>query len=92
MFVQLPTAVGVPLSLPLDLLKEAQAGLFAIEKRSLAPSGSEALGLKEYEEPTLTRVAGLPEIVGGRFAACALALKPTMKNRTAQAVAGKPRR
>jgi hypothetical protein len=52
MLVQKPTLPGVPLSRPLPVLKLAHAGLFAIEKRSFLRSGSDALGRKEYEEPT----------------------------------------
>ena len=45
----------------------AHVGRFVIVKPSELPSGSEAVGLKLYELPTVTEVAGVPEIVGARF-------------------------
>ena len=69
------TPVGVPLRRPVEVLKLAQPGLFATPKRKVLPSGSEAFGRKEYCEPTYTDVAGVPEILGGRFAARARPLE-----------------
>jgi hypothetical protein len=62
-------ACGMPLRRPVEVLKLAQPGLFATPKRKVWPSGSEAVGRKEYCEPTYTDVAGVPEILGGRLAA-----------------------
>ncbi len=56
---------GVPLNLPLDGSKAAQAGLPLIEKISVSPSGSLAAGVKEYAcSAGITWVAG-PVITGG---------------------------
>jgi hypothetical protein len=35
---------------------------------SVSPSGSDAVGVKVYSDPTLTDRGGVPEIVGGEFA------------------------
>lgn len=47
-----PTALGVPESCPVEELKLAQEGLFAMEYVSVLPSGSAAVGRKLYCEPT----------------------------------------
>jgi hypothetical protein len=47
-----PVAEGVPLSCPVLLLKLAHEGLFATTKYRALPSGSFAVGLNEYCEPT----------------------------------------
>lgn len=59
--------VGVPESLPVEVLKLAQEGLFLIEKVMPWPSGSEATGWNTYWEPAVTFGAGVPEIVGARL-------------------------
>lgn len=61
-------APGVPVSAPDEVLNVAQAGLFTIENVSVSPSASAADATKLYAEPCVTWVAGVPEIVGGRFA------------------------
>jgi hypothetical protein len=63
---EVPTfaAVGVPLSKPEAVLKVAHEGWPVMEKVSLAPPGSEALGWNEYTLPTPSLVGGFPEIVG----------------------------
>jgi hypothetical protein len=61
--------VGVPLSVPLDELKLAHAGRLLIENVNGSLSGSLAVGVNEYWPPTSTDSAGLPLIVGLRFAA-----------------------
>lgn len=43
----LPVALGVPLNLPVDVLKLAHEGLFAMENVSVLPSGSFAVGVNE---------------------------------------------
>ena len=53
--------VGVPVRAPVVLLKLAQLGLFWIEKVSLPPLGSVALGTKLYGEPAVTVVSGVPD-------------------------------
>jgi hypothetical protein len=63
--VHRPTLDGVPVSAPLLELNVAHAGRLKIWYVSLAPSGSRAVGWKEYGEPTYTQLAGVPEIVGG---------------------------
>jgi hypothetical protein len=42
-----PVELGVPLSFPVDVLKLAQEGLFAMENVSVLPSGSLAVGVNE---------------------------------------------
>jgi hypothetical protein len=57
----------VPDSWPVDVLKLAHAGRFWIEKPSVLPSGSDAVGRKLYALPTVADVDGAPEITGARF-------------------------
>jgi hypothetical protein len=66
---KLPAALGagVPCSVPVRVENDAHDGLPAIEKVSFLRSGSEARGVKEYDWPTLTRLAGVPVIVGLRL-------------------------
>src|SRR6185312_9998232 len=66
------TVVGVPDSRPVEASKLAQPGLFAIENVSALPSGSLAVGRKEYAVPAVIDVTGVPEMVGARLgASCA---------------------
>src|SRR6185503_15238233 len=67
MLPKAPAAVGVPASRPVAVLKVAQLGRFAIANVSVPPSGSLAVGVKAYAVPTVTVVAGVPEIAGGWF-------------------------
>jgi hypothetical protein len=69
MFGNVPTfaAVGVPVSRPVDVLKLIHDGRFEIEKPSVLPSGSDAVGRKLYAVPTVAVAGGVPEIVGGRL-------------------------
>ncbi len=62
-------ACGVPDSRPVLVLNVAQLGRFWMLYVSVSPSASAPLGWKVYAEPALTLVAGVPEIVGARFAA-----------------------
>ena len=66
MLLDLPTSAssGVPDSLPVPFLKVAHDGLFLIRKVNGSPSGSEAVGMKEYCSPALIDEGGSPEIVG----------------------------
>ncbi len=57
----------MPLKRPVDVLKLAHDGLFAIEKVSACPSGSDAEGWNEYAAPTVAELAGVPEMVGAPF-------------------------
>jgi hypothetical protein len=57
----------VPLSRPVNVLKLAHEGMFAIENVSAWPFGSEAAGWNEYATFTVAVVDGLPEIVGAPF-------------------------
>jgi hypothetical protein len=66
--VAMSSRPGVPESLPLVVLNEAQAGLLAIEKVSGSPSASVALGWKVYAMPIMSDRSGEPDIVGARFA------------------------
>jgi hypothetical protein len=59
------SALGVPDSWPVLVLKLAHEGLFRIEKVRGLPAGSLALGVKLYAAPTVADVAGAPLIVGG---------------------------
>ena len=68
-FENVPAAVGVPCSCPVDVLNVAHAGRLTIENVSVLPSGSLAVGVKAYCTPTVAVVGGDPEIVGGRLAA-----------------------
>jgi hypothetical protein len=65
---KVPVAVGVPDSLPVDVLNDAQDGLLRIEKVSGLPSGSEAVGWNAYAVPTFAVLAGVPEMTGDLFA------------------------
>src|ERR1700732_1751034 len=69
MFEYVPACadVGAPDSVPLVVLKLAQAGRFCTLNVSLSPSGSDAVGVKLYSDPTATPVAGCPKMVGGVF-------------------------
>ena len=57
--------LGVPERRPVAALKLAQAGLLAIEKVSVWPSGSVAVGVKEYALPAVTDVGAAPLMAGG---------------------------
>jgi hypothetical protein len=59
-----PALVGVPVTLPVELLKVAQLGLFEMENVRAAPLESDAVGVNEYATPTCALVGGVPEIVG----------------------------
>jgi hypothetical protein len=58
---------GVPYRRPVEPVKLAQAGLFTIENVSVAPSGSLAVGLNEYDLPTVAEPDGAPRMVGAAF-------------------------
>ena len=60
-------SVGVPLSLPVDVLKLAQPGFPVIENVSVSLSESSAVGVKLYALFAFTWLGGLPEIVGAEF-------------------------
>ena len=66
MFEYVPTSalVGMSDNWQRVLLKTAHAGAFWIEHRSSSPSASEIVAMKLYQTPTLTVVAGVPEIFG----------------------------
>jgi hypothetical protein len=69
MFEYVPAfeAEGVPESCPVEVLKLAHEGRFAIENVSVSPFASDAVGRKLYAEPAFTDVAGVPLIVGALF-------------------------
>ena len=54
--------------MPVAVSKEAHAGLFATVNVSRSPSGSDAVGLKEYGRPVTAAVTGLPLMTGARLA------------------------
>jgi hypothetical protein len=60
-----PALLGVPVRLPVELLKVAQLGMLEMENVSAAPLESEVVGVNEYATPTCAFVGGVPEIVGG---------------------------
>ena len=66
MFEYVPAfaAVGVPVSCPVMLLKDAHAGRLMMPKRTGSPLPSLAVGTNRYVEPTATEVAGVPEMTG----------------------------
>ena len=66
MFEYVPTcaSVGVPLKRPVEVLKDAHAGLFEMLNVSESPFESLAVGVNEYADPTPTEVDGVPEIFG----------------------------
>src|SRR5262249_24587839 len=51
------------------MLNDAQVGLFVIEYDSVSLSVSLPVGVKEYAEPAVTVVGGVPVIVGALFGA-----------------------
>jgi hypothetical protein len=55
---------GVPLKVPVEVLKPAQEGLFCTLKVSVMPVGPLAVGVNEYACPALTCVGGVPPMVG----------------------------
>jgi hypothetical protein len=59
--------LGVPDSLPVDVLNVAQAGLPEMLNVSGSLFASLAVGVKLYAAPTATDVAGVPLITGGVF-------------------------
>jgi hypothetical protein len=63
--------LGVPVSAPVDVLKEAQTGMFWMLKLSASPSASDAEGVKPYAIPAVTDVDGVPDIVGAWFGGAA---------------------
>ena len=69
MFEYVPAldAFGVPDKRPVLVLNEAHVGRFWILNVKALPSGSDALGVNEYEEPMFTLVLGVPLIVGARL-------------------------
>ena len=59
--------MGVPDSLPVDVLNVAQEGRFWMLNVSLSPLGSLAVGVKLYAAPVRTEVGGVPLITGGEL-------------------------
>jgi hypothetical protein len=67
MLLNVPAAVGVPLSWPVAVLKDAQGGVLVTKNVNASPSTSVALGVKEYGWPTVAALLGVPEITGAVF-------------------------
>ena len=67
MFRYLPTLFGpgMPVSVPVDLLKLAQPGRLLTRNLMRLPSGSIAIGRNEYILPTSTTVGAVPAMIGG---------------------------
>ena len=63
-----PVAVGVPESLPVDVLNVAHDGLLRMDSVTVLPSGSFTVGWNEYAVPTFAVVGGVPVMVGDAFA------------------------
>lgn len=64
MLLWVPVAVGVPASVPVEVEKVAQLGLFWILKPNESPFTSLATGRKLYAIPTFAVVGGVPAIAG----------------------------
>jgi hypothetical protein len=60
--------VGAPDNWPVLALNVAQVGLFVMLKLSASPSASLADGVKLYDCPAVTALAGEPLIAGALFA------------------------
>jgi len=67
MLLYLPAAAGVPASLPLLALKDAQEGLLLMENLSALRCASFADGVKVYALPAMTVAGGVPLMVGAVF-------------------------
>jgi hypothetical protein len=67
MLLNVPVALGVPESRPVDVLNAAHDGLFAMLKVSGSLFASRAVGVKLYATPTCPVVGGVPVIVGAEF-------------------------
>ena len=85
MLENVPADAGVPESLPVEVLKVAQDGLFWMLKVSVSPSASLPVGWKLYAWPAVTEVVGEPEMVGGRFVGAAAVT--AIENALSEAVA-----
>jgi hypothetical protein len=68
-------AAGVPCNRPVVVLNVAHGGRLVIEYVNALPSGSLAVGWNEYAVPTITEVAGVPEMTGARFGALETAIE-----------------
>jgi hypothetical protein len=66
MFEDVPSceSVGVPESLPFEVLNVAQEGRFWMLNVSASPLGSLAVGVNAYAAPATMDVGGVPLIVG----------------------------
>jgi hypothetical protein len=67
MLLNVPVAVGVPESRPLDVLNVAHDGLFEMLKVSGSLFASRAVGVKLYATLTCADVGGVPVMVGAEF-------------------------
>ena len=69
-----PTSDGpaTPLMLPVDALNDNHAGFPVMLNDRASPSGSEALGVNEYDCPSVTVPGGVPEIIGDELTATSL--------------------
>jgi hypothetical protein len=80
-FVPMLEVVGMPLSVPVEVLKLAHAGLLAIVKEGCLQREMVTVGVNAYAFPAATVVGGEPEIVSDAASALKDAASPIATSR-----------